>query len=104
MWLSAGQSHLLLPQSMLRLLPVGGDSFRFTDKTRLREFRLNRGNGFVPICKCGEWNGQGCNYGLKMNVSRCDGDSTPDADAGDSGSGADLKYLFFCFAVLWPGS
>src|ERR1700746_446668 len=35
---------------LLRLLPVGGDSFRFTTK-RLREFRLNRGNGFVPICK-----------------------------------------------------
>jgi hypothetical protein len=66
--------------------------------------RLNRGNGFIPICKCGEWNGQGCNYGLKENVVGCDAKSTLNADAGDSGSGADLKYLFFCFAVLWPGS
>jgi hypothetical protein len=58
--------------------------------------RLNRGNGFVPICKCGEWNGQGCNYGLKENVVGCDAKSTLNADAGDSGSGANLKYLFLC--------
>ena len=45
-------------------------------KTRLREFRLDRGNGFVPICKCGEWNGQDCNYGLKENVVGCDVKST----------------------------
>jgi hypothetical protein len=73
-------------------------------KTRLREFRLNGGNRFVPICKCGEWNGLGRNYGLKENVAGCDAKSTLNADAGDSGSGADLKYLFLCFAVLWPGS
>src|SRR2546425_3420658 len=40
-------------------------------KTRLRELRLNCGNGFVTICECGEWNGQGCTYGLKENVVRC---------------------------------
>jgi hypothetical protein len=43
----------LLPQ----LLPVAAPSLFTASKTRLREFRLNRGNGFVRICECGEWNG-----------------------------------------------
>jgi hypothetical protein len=87
----------------LRLLRVGGDSFRFTGKTRLREFRLNRGNGFIPICKCGEWNGQGCNYGLKENVVACDAKSPLNADAGDSGSGAGFEILVLVFRGLMAG-
>jgi hypothetical protein len=34
------------------------------------QLRLNCGNGFATICECTEWNGQGCDYGLKENVVR----------------------------------
>jgi hypothetical protein len=33
------------------------DGRRRVSETRLRELRLNRGNGFVRTCKLGEWNG-----------------------------------------------
>jgi hypothetical protein len=66
----------------------------------VRELRLDRGNGIVRICKCGKWNGQGCNYGLKENVVGCDSKSVLDANAGNSCPGTDRKYPGFCI-VVW---
>jgi hypothetical protein len=40
----------------LRLPHAVAASFRFTGKTRLREFCLNRGNGFVRVCELVERN------------------------------------------------
>jgi hypothetical protein len=36
---------------------AGGASQGTVSKTRLCKLRLDRGNGFVRICECGEWNG-----------------------------------------------
>jgi len=43
--------------AIAQLLPVVASSLCTASKTRLGEFRLNRGTGFIRVCECGKWNG-----------------------------------------------